>query len=302
MIRPILRHLKTRRRDRVIAQAFGRLDPDRVRVPGAAATLRVNPRDGRVRKILLYDIARGRSKTNQVFWLDAVAALDPTLVVDVGLNYGECLLSPKYREGVRLHGFEANPALVPYLNDTIAAHPNRDAITLHAQAVGETTGQTVHLAVDADWSGTSHLSAGPSAGTVAVQSVRPDDVLPRPSASDRLLLKIDIEGFEPLALAGLPATLDAVGSAVVLMEFSPELLADRGHDVPAFWGLLCERFTIHVCGRTGEATPIAACDWAEVPARLKSSHYDLILTIGEDPRIETFLAQWRTRDGRRAAA
>ena len=302
MIRPLLNVYKNRRRQRVIRRAFGQCDPHWVTVIGGANALRVDPEDNRVRKILLYNIARGRAKTNQVFWQDAAAAMEPTVVLDIGLNYGECLFTPTYPAGAQLHGFEANPSLIPYLNETIAAHPNRDAITLYGNAVSDASGQTLHLAISQQSSGISHLTGAAASNTVAVQSVRIDDIIARPTASDRLLVKLDIEGAEPLALAGMPDTLAAAGTTMVFMEFSAEMLADRGHDVPAFWALLCERFTIHVCSRTGEATPLAACDWADVPRSLKSTHCDLILTIGDDPRIDTFLTRWRTRDAQRAAA
>ena len=299
----MLRWLKTRRRDRAIARAFGTPHPDAVTVLGGANPIAVNPRDGRVRKILFYDTARGRRKTNQVFWLDAVAAFEPSLLIDIGLNYGECLFSPTYPPTARLHGFEANPALLPYLRASLAGHPNADAITLHHNAVSDATGQTLRLAVDADWSGTSHLVDAASRDAVAVVSVRVDDAIPRPSSDDRLLFKIDIEGFEPPAIDGMLGTLRAAGSTLGFLEFSPELMASRGQDVPAFYARLAREFTLYACGKTGEATPLDAATFDALPESLRTSHCDLILVGGDRcEHADRFLTRWTQRAAAKRAA
>ena len=290
----MLKWMKSRRRDRVIRRRFGTTHPRQVRVLAGDHDLAIDPDDGRVRKILLYDTARGRRKTNQVFWLEAVAALQPTIAIDVGLNYGECLFSAHYPSDVVLHGFEANPSLLPYLRQTCSGHPSDDMVTVHANAVSDVTGETVHLSVDAAWSGSSHLTSTPGCSTVAIKSVRLDDAVARPSKSDRVLLKVDVEGFEPPVLRGTSETIAAAGTVLGFVEFSPELMHTRGHDVDAYWDALREQFTIYLCTETGEARPIPSAPWSHVSQTIRQPHCDLILVAGERcEELEQFFKAWR---------
>ena len=292
------RAMKERRRTRTIVRHFGSPDPTAVRIAGTDHDLSIDPTDGRVRKILLYDTARQRPKTNQQFWVDAARQYRPTVVVDVGLNYGECLLSSHYPDLREAHGFEANPSLLPYLRRTLAGHPQADRITLHHNAVSSVTGQTLHLAVDADWSGASHLAET----GVPVQTVTLDDAVGPLAADERLLLKIDVEGFEPPVIEGLLKTLAAGPSILGFIEFSPTLMAQRGQNVPAYWDQLRSLFAIDRCLGPGSADRLGDVSWDRLPMSVQSKHCDLILTPRDRrcEHVDAFLAQWRQR--RRAAA
>ena len=291
----VLNWIKSQRRDRVINRCFGQTHPTHVRVLESEHDLTIDPHDGRVRKILLYDTARGRRKTNQVFWLDAAAAFAPTIALDIGLNYGECLFAPRYPAGTKLHGFEANPGLMRYVDQTREYHPNASDIRLHQAAVSDVSGQTVHLAVNNQWSGSSHLANADDGETVAVQSIRIDDAIDRPSAADRLLFKVDVEGFEPPVLRGMTETLAAAGASLGFVEFSPSLMTERGHDVAAYWEQLCESFAVFLCTHTGDAQPLPKQRWSDLAATHTFAHADLILVGGDAAASDAFLTTWTAR-------
>ena len=299
--------LKKLRRQRAITRAFGSNLPTEVRIVEGKQPLQIDPLDERARKILLFETARGRRRPNQAFWFDAVRTYQPTLALDIGLNYGECLLSIPH-PGVReLHGFEANPNLMPYVKRTAESHPDRDRLLLHNNAVSNETGRVVHLAVHEGWSGGSHLAET----GIAVETLAVDDAVhTRPD--DRLLFKIDVEGFEPPVVEGMLQTVDSVVSSVGFIEFAGDLIAERGHDVEAYWDLLRSRFDLYFCRRIGEATPIADVPWSQQPRRVQERHCDLIVTSrsGVSSRSRTqpdcryaadFLKAWRSGSRSRAA-
>ena len=294
------------RRDRVIRRAYGTRDPQLVTLPQTGRTLRVNPADRRVRKVLLYDPLRGRTKTNQSWWQTAAAAFAPTLAIDVGLNYGECLLGTDYPPGCRCHGFEANAALLPYLSESLAGHPQRESIRVHEAAVAAEAGLKLSFVIDQQWSGRSHLaaasddrSAGVEARTVTTTTL--DASVPRPTASDRVLFKIDVEGFEPDVLAGGLSTLCGDAPSLGFVEFDPEVHEKRGFDVADYWGVLADRFRVYRCARTGEATPITAADWSAARGQIASRHCDLILEQGDSEFHRAALHAWRASAVCRAA-
>lgn len=296
----MLKWLKTQKRRRVIRGTFGTTHPETVRIIEGEHALHVDPRDERATKILLYDTARGRRRANQAFWFEAVAAFEPTIALDIGLNYGECLLSIAH-PGVReLHGFEANPALMPFIDRTVAGHPDRERITIHNRAVSSESGQTVHLAVNENWSGGSHLAET----GVAVETVAIDEAV-EVCMSDRLLFKIDVEGFEPPVVDGMLASLDSAASSLGFVEFSADLMAGRGQDVAAYWEVLRSRFAIAVCDGIGEAKPLADEPWERQPLHRQRRHCDLILVgkaNADCAYAARFLDGWRSRTIARRAA
>ena len=84
-------------------------------------------------------------------------------------------------------------------------------------------------------------------GEAAVRMVRKTsvDLLLRDREVSTLLVKLNIEGAEPLALAGMRETLARVEPAAILFEANPPLLAAAGADVGALVGdLRTQGFTV----------------------------------------------------------
>lgn len=296
-MRRLLQVYKNARRDRWIKRHFGTLSPGSTMVLGGAHPIQVDPSDNRARKILLYDKARGRQHTNQAFWFTACEVFCPTVCVDVGLNYGECLLAGQAPENAKLVGYEANPLLGKYLQATVQSHPARDRITLHFGAVSDETGRELTLAINSKWSGGSYVTD--SVGNeldhdyVAVSTLTLDDTLPALNSDDRVLFKVDVEGFEAAVIRGMKNTLSQPSSMVGFVEFNPQMMQQRSSHLEEFWKTLAEHFQVHFCTGTGIARPLHAQTWSDAIAEIDQPHGDLLLLNNPScPYQQALLERW----------
>lgn len=266
-------------------------------VLGGAHPIQVDPSDNRVRKILLYDKARGRQHTNQAFWFTACEVFCPTVCVDVGLNYGECLLAGQAPQNAKLVGYEANPLLSKYLQATVQAHPAQERIKLHFGAVSDESGRQLTLAINSKWSGGSYVTDGVGNemdhAYVAVSTLTLDDTLPSLSGDDRLLFKVDVEGFEAAVIRGMRNTLRQPASMVGFVEFNPQMMQQRSSHLEEFWHTLAEHFQIYFCTGTGIARPLHARTWVDAVAEIDQPHGDLLLLNNPNCKYQLdLLARW----------
>jgi len=157
-------------------------------------------------------------------WVEAVAAIEPDLVLDVGANYGEMLLPLERVNARQLVAVEPNPLVHPYLTQSIRSCAGlRDRASVVPAAVGafgET--ETVSLSVHLEFSGTTRLARLPPAAAparsleVEVKAIRLSDLVP--SGTGSLALKMDIEGAETAALRELSACSPSMDDVMILLE------------------------------------------------------------------------------------
>lgn len=140
-------------------------------------------------------------------------------VVDVGANYGEMIAGARLPESAAVHVFEASPAVVPFLRETLG-ELGGDA-DLHQVAVGGEDAEEVTFNIDVRWSGKS--------GIAAHQSVRREDVrvetVPMRTldsvltpAAGRWCVKVDVEGAELDVLTGAKRLLTDPDLTVLMLE------------------------------------------------------------------------------------
>lgn len=304
----IVKFFKQLRQNRTIRRAYGTALPDMARVLGGSHPICVDPTDQRARKILLFDTLRGRNRTNQTFWFLANRVYQPTLCLDIGLNYGECLLAGRSPKDAELHGFEANPRLRPFIEKTLRDHPEQERVQIHFGAVSDASDQKVILAVDPKWSGGSHIAGSGcaiGAGELAleIETLTIDQTVPRPTAGSRLLFKIDVEGHEAAALRGMEKTIAAAGSAIGFIEFNQDLLAERGTDLASFWKELRQHFDIFFCNGQQRALPITGSRWADARSAIPGNSDLILMSRPQSALQQQFLADWQafSRRGRKAA-
>jgi FkbM family methyltransferase len=286
-----------------VTKHFGTAYPESVQLPESQNRLYLDPHDPRAYKILLASPLRGKVPRNQPFWRQGCTSLAPAMALDVGLNFGECLFAPTYSPQTEIHGFDANPRLQPYVEQSRASHPDGERMNVHFGLVADKPGPPTTFYIDREWSGGSTAVAGlhPSekdrfeAIPVPVSSV--DAILgQRTRHFGSLFFKIDVEGYEFRVLQGMQQILADCTWSVGLLEFDPHLLQHAGDDIAAYWNFLASRFQIFAFDRGKLARPVSG-DWkvAQVELGREGMHTDLIVVGGTpSPEVNRFLQQWTT--------
>ena len=160
-------------------------------------------------------------------------------VIDVGANFGyyTCLAGMLAPRG-RVIGIEPDAASVVLARDNVAINGLYDrASILHAAA--DDAGRDVTLFRRIGRAGNTSIAAPAEAFTTAlgeapverftVPGVRVDDLLPQ--LDGRLdFLKVDVEGAEPLVLAGARAAIAANLHITIALEWSPGQMQAAGFD------------------------------------------------------------------------
>ncbi|WP_184016414.1 FkbM family methyltransferase [Haloferula luteola] len=167
-------------------------------------------------------------------WKELEQICKPTILLDVGANYGEFGMGTGYPTARDIFLVEGNRSLHEFLQKTKSRHPQAGKIHLiHALASdGLNSGTEGELFVNSRWSGTS-TAAGPTdseaweSQRVPMTSV--DEILGEVDASDSLLFKIDVEGFEGKVLQGMRKALE-MKRCMGLIEFNHQNLKQAGTD------------------------------------------------------------------------
>ena len=174
------------------------------------------------------------------------------LVVDVGAYLGLLTLRAA-RLGAQVIAFEPNPRTLPFLEENIALNGAQDRVEVVPRAVAAEPGtRTFYLYEGGD---TSSLHRQPGTrGEVQVECVVPDDVIGEREVD---VIKIDVEGGEIEALAGLERAIRRSAQVKLFVECNPPALEAAGASerqlVERLEGMGLEVFTIDEAG--GQLVP-----------------------------------------------
>jgi FkbM family methyltransferase len=226
---------------------YGTTRPTRLRFAHSGNILYVDRTEVRGRNLLVCG-ADGQPETKAV-WHSAIEAFRPSIVVDVGLNYGEFLFDAAYSPDATLVGIEANVALRPWIERSAREHPNFAQMRLEFALACDKPSATRPFYIDPSYSGrgsgvkrpglSSTVEAKVSGITVdSLFSALPDDEL----APRRLLFKIDVEGFEPQVMRGMRRLLSVCAECVGILEFNSTLIRSGGVDPVSFLSEMAEAF------------------------------------------------------------
>lgn len=158
--------------------------------------------------------------------------------VDVGAHWGyfTLMIAEHVGSSGRVVAIEADPRIYAILERSVALNDLPQVRLVHAAAAAESgvlplIGFDEH---DDNW-GTSRIAAGPGPVCASYDvPARPvDDLLDELGLDAVDLIKIDIEGAEALALAGMSAGLHRGRYRRLLLELHPALLAEHGTDAAA---------------------------------------------------------------------
>ncbi|WP_110114823.1 FkbM family methyltransferase [Bacillus sp. CGMCC 1.16541] len=242
--------------------------------------LYVNPNENRGRVLL---IKNGMTQSRLTkFWIDTVQTMKPTIVVDVGVNYGECIFSTDYAAHTKLFGIEANTYLIPYIMKSKEAHPNKEQITIVQAFASNKENENQRFYVDTHWSGTSSASYAPSHNMIEehdVPTVTIDSLLEGSLTKERLLFKVDVEGYEAFVLQGMNHTIKECGHVIGFIEFDSEYMKKAYVNLDTFLSFLNEHFHVFMYDYNDELVDITSFTYKQVQEELRyrEVHTDLVV-------------------------
>ena len=147
----------------------------------------------------------------------------PDLFLDIGANCGvyTCILL-RMNLIPRAVAFEPDRENASLLRENLALNNLADRVDLHEAAAGQTAGHAMLLPGPPDNTGQSRITAG---GGYTVEVLVPDDAVP--ATGKTLAIKIDVEGFECEALAGMARLLRENRGIVQIETYDhePEVMA-----------------------------------------------------------------------------
>ncbi|HEY2841122.1 MAG TPA: FkbM family methyltransferase [Pirellulales bacterium] len=243
-------------------RAYGTFRPTKLRLPHSGNTLHVDRREPRGRGVLKHQAA-GQPDTKAI-WHQAIRGLQPMIVIDVGLNYGEFLFDEKYTAGAILLGVEANPALRGWLEKSAADHPNSAQIRLAFALASDRAGPAATFYVDPTSSGRSSAvlrdeddaSQACEVPTVTVDSFF-DQLTDEDLATRNVVFKVDVEGYEVFVLRGMRRLFGRCKGLVGIIEFNSTLLRKSGADPDAFLLEISDRFPRMLVLKDGQFRDLA---------------------------------------------
>jgi FkbM family methyltransferase len=196
------------------------------------------------------------------------------IVADIGANFGyhTLTLAKAAGPGGKVYAFEANPELVAMLRDTLMINGLSTRVEIHNLAILDKTGPT-ELCLMPGYMGGGHIVHDNGQGYQDRQTI-PGSTLPDALPHvDRLdVLRLDIEGTEPLALRGAERIIRNSPDIHIIAEWSVPMLQHRC-DLPAFIEWLCGMgMNFRRVGKGGTLSPVRRGDLASLP------HCDVLIS------------------------
>jgi FkbM family methyltransferase len=278
--------VKSLRTDLRLLRMYGTRTPERIRLSNSDNHIFLDPADDRARTIIR-GLGRGLQPGLRRIWHQAVVQLQPTIVLDVGVNYGEFLFAETYAARARLIGVEANTRLEPWISRSVASHPNRGQIEIVYALASDTVQHARPFYVDPAWSGASSaVRDGRAVDEVTVRAISIDSLFDgRALDADTLLFKIDTEGYEPIVLKGMHATIARCRRLLGIIEFDVQRMAPLGVDLDELLQHLAQRFTIHMLDHRGRSTRLDDPSVRRMRELTGAEHVVTDLLLASDPRM-----------------
>lgn len=167
-------------------------------------------------------------------------------VVDVGANVGvfSLLAAGLVKDLGHVFAFEPSPSVMARLRASRDDNPHlTNRLTLIQSAVSDQRSDATLYAPkdskDAGWGSLAHFADIPSV-PIPVRAVTLDDWWQHAQRPRIRLLKMDIEGYEPEALAGATTLLASGAVEYLILEFNGPRLAERGVTWTEFMAPLLE--------------------------------------------------------------
>lgn len=186
-------------------------------------------------------------------------------VLDVGAHVGTYALTLARAVGPKgsVTAVEANPRLADLLDRSIRMNGHDHVRLVRAAAsdrAGETSFTVARRFAGGGQLGLEGVPVAPGRDAFAVPTVRLDDLV----EGTARLIRLDIEGAEPLALAGAPRLL-ARPDVVLFMEWDTVQMAARRDPADFAAWLAAQGFGFQRVTRRAGLVPVAAADLPALP-------------------------------------
>ena len=255
----------------------------------------VDPTDKRARAQLLRHGRRYISKIQNIV-LSLQTSLNIDLFVDVGVNYGECLFSTPPFARTSIFGYEANPALYPFIERSLRYNDDLKNVTIVRKGISDSVG-TMDFFVDTEWSGQSSAVRKSGKSSRRLKQIHVDTTtLDHESASwgewRTALIKVDVEGLEPEVLQGSQSIIESDKNVIFLIEFDSSYMTGTDRIAPDdFFQRLTDRFDVYLVRTVGLEKITKFDDLKAVARESGRIHCDLLLLKVDDRTMQTFEKQ-----------
>lgn len=260
--------------------------PNKIVLP-SSNILFVNSDENRGRALLISNGVTQKRLTH--FWSNAVEVYKPRLIIDVGVNYGECIFSPTYHTQTKIYGIEANRHLLKYIKQSKEVHPNKSQMTIIHAFASDKDDELKLFFVDKHWSGTSSASYIPSHNMVEkvpVKSMSIDSLFDGDTLEDEtVLFKVDVEGYEAFVLKGMTDLIEKSASALGFIEFNSEYIEKSGFSVEDFFDLLKTYFSIYIYKENDTLVKIDSITYDDLQNIFGSVYIHTDFILATDERI-----------------
>ena len=203
-----------------LAKRVARLNPRLRTLDRLGARWELDPRDWLDLRLI---IGQPFEAAQRARFAALLAEHRPPVLFDVGANFGlYAVLMAQAAPWLRVEAFEPVPRTRVKLERNLALNALTDRVRVHPLAASDAAGEA-QIAVDPRSSGLSTLSPSAAetarrdyAETLTIRTARLDDLFPGPPGP--FALKLDVEGHEPAALAGMTRLLAEAPSGVAQIE------------------------------------------------------------------------------------
>lgn len=156
------------------------------------------------------------------------------VMLDIGANIGVFSLAAAALPDVTVFAFEPSPRELQRLHRNLALNPDLPIVAFPFACSTEARVDQLNLA-SCDNPGANSMSSVPYADgfeAIQIRCCNPCELIAPATLQRVRLVKIDVEGYEPVVLRGLAAAMPELQRALFVVEINPNCAADSAGDGP----------------------------------------------------------------------
>jgi len=184
-------------------------------------------------------------------------------VMDIGANIGyyTLLFSKLVGSDGRVYAFEPHPEIFKMLRHN--TRNKRNVIVLQKAISNMEEERELFLSKKTTGSHSFYMTEF-SEGSCKIETMRLDDFFQAEGIKRCDLIKIDVEGAEPLVIEGMRNFIESADKLLIILEFNPSTLCSGHHNPESFLDILLKKFDVYVINeQDGSPKPLTRTDLAK---------------------------------------